>query len=148
LGRRINWDEYNRLENEARSCERYSVQGPTRRGLVHRHPPRPSKPSYPFRNKETKKNLRETNIKSKLVEISTIQQFDFYASSSAGFIIITDNANGNKFHRTECKRIRRENFKKKVVVNNCQNGHYYWVDVASLAKDLNAMPCSFCKPDE
>lgn len=75
-------------------------------------------------------------------ELKTIEDFNEVKKSNKGFIVITDNR-GNKVHKPWCGWIKADNFIKKVIMNNCYKGNYYWI--SDRGADMwNATSCCKC----
>jgi hypothetical protein len=62
------------------------------------------------------------------------------------FVIIYDNATGNKLHKTTCSFITKKNFDKKVIFNGKKNGRYVSLGSLNLITDSTVQPCKVCKP--
>ena len=74
-------------------------------------------------------------------EIRSIEDFREAKKLNAGFIVITDKITGNVVHNPSCVWVKEENFIKKVISNNNENGSYYWI----ADKDLNKWNATSCK---
>jgi len=62
-------------------------------------------------------------------------------------IVITDNATGNRVHRSDCIWVDEEHFARKVLENGGRNGRYYAVASVEEARRLFASsPCGVCTP--
>lgn len=76
-------------------------------------------------------------------ELKMVEDFKGVKNANQGFIVITDNANGNKVHKPSCVWVKEDNFIKKVMTNNNSQGCYYWI--SDKEADLwNATPCKKC----
>jgi hypothetical protein len=64
------------------------------------------------------------------------------------YVIIYDNANGNKLHKTSCSYITEENFKLKVIENEEKNGYYRPLEYYEDIRDASVVPCKVCKPTQ
>lgn len=51
-------------------------------------------------------------------ELKMVEDFKGVKNANQGFIVITDNANGNKVHKPSCVWVKEDNFIKKVMTNN------------------------------
>ncbi|MES1047587.1 hypothetical protein FOA22_24475 [Heyndrickxia oleronia] len=63
------------------------------------------------------------------------------------YVIIYDNSNGNKLHKTNCTFVTEENFNKKVYENRKKNGYYRPIAAIGDINDDTVGPCKVCKPD-
>ncbi|WP_080847948.1 hypothetical protein [Cytobacillus gottheilii] len=64
----------------------------------------------------------------------------------SNYVIIYDNANGNKVHSTTCRFVTEDNFNKKVLDNKEQNGYYQSLQTLNDLTDETVVPCKVCKP--
>lgn len=78
-------------------------------------------------------------------EIGTVSDFSEVRDRQRGYICITDIATGNKIHSCACRWLSEKNFTRKVIINRCKNGHYYWVESIEYAKKTwDAQECDKC----
>ncbi|MFD1737605.1 hypothetical protein ACFSCX_13725 [Bacillus salitolerans] len=64
------------------------------------------------------------------------------------FVIIFDNANGNKLHKTSCSFVTEENFNLKMITNQGKNGYYSPKEYYEDIRDATVVPCKKCKPTQ
>jgi hypothetical protein len=62
------------------------------------------------------------------------------------YVIVYDNANGNKLHKTSCSYITKKNYDLKVIVNQEKNGYYHPLEHLEELNDPSVKPCKVCKP--
>lgn len=62
------------------------------------------------------------------------------------YVIIYDNATGNKLHKITCSFITKKNFDKKVIINGEKNGRYVSLDSLDHITDSTVHPCKVCNP--
>jgi hypothetical protein len=78
-------------------------------------------------------------------ELKTVEDFKLCLKSGTEFILITDNATGNRVHTTRCGHISLPHFTKKVITNGCKNGKYYAItDLERGMTEMNAAKCAHC----
>ncbi|MFD0824343.1 hypothetical protein ACT8ZR_01560 [Neobacillus sp. M.A.Huq-85] len=64
------------------------------------------------------------------------------------YVIIYDNANGNKLHKTSCSYVTKENYDLKVIINEEKNGYYKPLETCEDI-DMNFInPCKVCRPTQ
>lgn len=56
-----------------------------------------------------------------------IEDFREAKKLNTGFIVITDKITGNVVHKPSCVWVKEDNFIKKVLANNNDNGGYFWI---------------------
>jgi hypothetical protein len=64
------------------------------------------------------------------------------------YVIIFDNANGNRLHKTSCSFVTEENYNLKVIGNQGKNGCYDPLEYYEDIRDASVVPCKKCKPTE
>jgi hypothetical protein len=64
------------------------------------------------------------------------------------YVIIYDNANGNKLHKTSCSFVTEENFNIKVIENQGKSGYYRPLKYYEDIRDASVTPCKVCKPTQ
>ncbi len=64
------------------------------------------------------------------------------------YVIIFDNAKGNKLHKTNCYFVSEENF--NLIMNTYQgrNGYYLPLEYYEDIRDASVVPCKECKPTQ
>jgi hypothetical protein len=76
--------------------------------------------------------------------IKSLAKFEQLKQQGKGYFIITDTANPKKIHHVTCSFVSSNNFKTKVIDNNCKNGEYYWIEVWDLSPVKDETPCTKC----
>jgi hypothetical protein len=64
------------------------------------------------------------------------------------YVIIFDNANGNRLHKTSCSFVTEENYNLKVIGNQEKNGYYDPLEDYENIRDTSVIPCKKCKPTD
>jgi len=78
-------------------------------------------------------------------EIKTKDEFREIKESGAGYLLITDTANGNRIHKLSCSHVKEDYFEEKVLKEKCKNGNYYMIDdIEGAMERYNADLCMKC----
>ncbi|MEH7502916.1 hypothetical protein V7152_13055 [Neobacillus drentensis] len=64
------------------------------------------------------------------------------------YVIIFDNATGNKPHKTSCSFVTEENYNLKMTINQRKNGYYQPIEDYEHIRDASVVPCKKCKPTQ
>jgi UDP-N-acetylmuramyl tripeptide synthase len=64
------------------------------------------------------------------------------------FVIIFDNVNGNKFHKTSCSFVTEKSFNLKMITNQGKNGNSSPIEYYEDIRDASVVPCKKCKPNQ
>ncbi|MGH9992067.1 MAG: hypothetical protein ACREBU_03750 [Nitrososphaera sp.] len=83
-----------------------------------------------------------------MIPIKTKEQFSKIIYAADGYVLITDDATGDKIHTPLCRTLTPQNFFEKVVSNKEKHGNYTWSDDFAELKDISpkATPCHVCRP--
>lgn len=78
-------------------------------------------------------------------EITELQDFREIKERGMGYVLITDNATGNKVHDVSCGHVTENFFTRKVIEEECKNGNYYLIDdIEGALRSSNATKCYKC----
>lgn len=83
-----------------------------------------------------------------LMPIKAMKEFSKTINNADSFILITDDATGDKIHKVLCKEVTSPNFFEKVLSNKEKHGSYIWSDsIAELKQQSSkATRCNVCRP--
>lgn len=80
-------------------------------------------------------------------EITTTRQFTAMKNRGRGYVMISDDATGDKIHTVLCDEVESPDFYEKVTANRSKHGKFFWSnDVLELSRSFpKARSCGICK---
>lgn len=82
------------------------------------------------------------------MKITSLSEFQRLKLEDVGYVVITRKNAPSHAHSMRCRFVKDDDFQKKIIINKCKNGEYFWFNLITDA--INEFPeligCRHCNP--